>query len=61
MTPDELEKLPAPPICRTCGHWVQFKSPDGGERQLCGKLKPQHNGCRWHMARTPAAGGEHAA
>ena len=61
MTPDELERLPAPPICRTCGHWVLFRSMDGNERQLCGKLVPQHPQCRWHIPRTHAAGGEKCA
>lgn len=60
MTPDELERLPAPPICRTCGNWVQFRSQSGGERQLCSKLKPQHPNCRWHIPRTAPSGGQHA-
>lgn len=48
MTPDELERLPAPPICRSCARWIQFNTM-GIERQMCGKLKPQHPQCRWHV------------
>lgn len=57
MTPDELERLPAPEICHSCGHWVQFRTKEG-ERQLCGKLKPQHPRCPWKIPRTAPAGGE---
>ena len=51
--PDEMERLPAPQICRTCMSWVQFKTGDT-ERQLCGMNKPQHEGCGWHIPRTPS-------
>jgi hypothetical protein len=60
-TPDELEQQPAPMVCRTCGHWVQFVSMDGSERQLCGKMKPQHEGCKWSIPRTPGIGGKRHA
>lgn len=53
-TPDELERLPAPQICRTCACWVQFKSPGDVERQLCSQNKPQHENCGWYWPRTPS-------
>ena len=53
-TPDELERLPAPQCCRSCASWVQFRSPGDVERQLCSMNKPQHEGCAWHIPRTPS-------
>lgn len=48
MTPDELERLPAPQVCRTCAHWEQFIYMGEQTRQHCRKGKPQHENCQWH-------------
>lgn len=54
MTPDELERLPAPQICRTCAHWEQFAYMGGQTRQHCRKGKPQHENCQWVSLKTPS-------
>lgn len=51
MTPDELERLPAPPCCHTCAHWQTWNYNGEGHRQACLLGKPQHDTCPWHAVR----------
>lgn len=47
MTPDEMERLPAPMICRGCVEWEQFSYNNEPTRQHCRINKPQHESCPW--------------
>lgn len=52
MSPDELELLPAPMICRGCVEWEQFTYNGEPTRQHCRIGKPQHERCPWFKPRT---------
>lgn len=52
MTPDELERLPPPQICRTCAHWEERSFNNEPVRQWCLIGKPQHELCSWHKPKT---------